>query len=462
MAPQVLSDLTALIMAHPVIFGLSLVLFTPPFYPVLKFFLPLLISTALFILMLFTMGPKGATGNQAGGLESEEKHVAHGGDADVSKRTKSEGSWTDWVKRIEESSMSWMSPRYKSNQWKGNLLNDDNVSILGETSWVNRGDFNPYEQEAASTEEVQSSSSRLIDENINNRFVPTLMAPSELFKVDSDLQRAVDEVYDDLGEDAPELEDVEESETISSPAPRSSHDPENDNGSSPKSGSHGIAHRPLENLSIPKRVKSNSSEVPSPSTDVDGSPGLDKSKKSTFANVRKNSINARSDLSRTSENSDADTPVAESVTLSGKFDHLESLGDLMADSAEAEKNGDESPELAALKPTTHEQVQDLKEQLESFIQDDKNEPPSSKPDHGADKGLSTSEDDRVSKPESSLLEQDDGKSFSSSSPSKKESSNLVNGTDSEISPPTDTAKIELHPPVKHEKASSEEGFSDSQ
>lgn len=116
----------------------------------------------------------------------------------VSKQMKPDGSWKDWVKSIEESSLAWMaSPRGGLSKIHAGL-NDENVSILQEASWVK----GPVEDQSMQYgEDIVGVG--------GGGFMPTLMAPSELFKVDSRLQRSI---YGDmeLGEDAPELEDVVE------------------------------------------------------------------------------------------------------------------------------------------------------------------------------------------------------------------------------------------------------------
>ncbi|KAG0585059.1 hypothetical protein KC19_3G254400 [Ceratodon purpureus] len=380
MAPQVVKDFVALVSAHPILFGMSLILFTPPFFPIVKFFSPLLISTALFMLALFTMGPKSDGDGSEGERDKdwEGSSEADGGDGEgVIKRRRPDGGWMDWVKSIEESSISFMSPRakLKRENWKGGAVNDENASILEDASWAKGGDFSSYEQGDSGVTEEESSASRLMQENVGNSFMPTLIAPSMLFKVDSSLKAAAERsIYDDmdLGEDgpeddAPELEDVEEPEQHEQHEQPGTPAPETEE-SSHQSPGHGVQHQPLENLQIPNRVAAEDSESDSPYTDLDSSSDLDRSKRFMFANVRKNSANANSGLS---VNSDGDTPVAEKLTLSGKFHQMEKLSDFIDDSEHAEKTGQESPELNVLQPTTDEQVEAVKAQLESFVQDDK-------------------------------------------------------------------------------------------
>lgn len=106
---------------------------------------------------------------------------------------------------------------HRSNQWKGTFSNNT-ISVLKEATWVKRGDFNPYEQEAASTKEVECSSLRLLDKNISSKFVPTMMTPFELFRVNSGLHEVAGRVSEDLGDDALDLEDVEESKSVAVPS----------------------------------------------------------------------------------------------------------------------------------------------------------------------------------------------------------------------------------------------------
>lgn len=461
MAPQVLNDFVSLVCAHPVISGMVLILFTPPFFPIVKFFSPLLISTALFMLALFTMGPKstenetsqGGDGDDEGNWELRRNADEHGDGEKVSKRMKPDGSWKDWVESIEESSLSWMSsPRssskHKNENWKHGVLNDDNVSILEETSWVKSADFG----------EDGSSGSRLVEENMitDSSFMPSLMAPSMLFKVDSGLQDAAQRsIYDDitLGEDAPELEDVAEhvtepltepvvepevkpvAEPVAEPVLESDHPSEASVESSAPvpeisqpSGSQGVQHQPLGDLQIPRRA--DGSETDSPATDLDDSPAVDNSKRLIFANLKKSVLNASPSLS------DADTPEAVNLSLSGKLKQMEKLGDFLHDAEHAEEAGQESPKMGLLNPTTAEQVDDVKDHLESFVQEKAASSQTEKslvatspaqPDNEAAKGAE----------EKITSDSTTGNVFLSDSESELE-----------IFPSADPAKMKLHLPVK--------------
>lgn len=50
------SDVIGLIWHHPIVSGVVLLLFTPPLFPIMVYFSPLLISTALFVLAMISMG----------------------------------------------------------------------------------------------------------------------------------------------------------------------------------------------------------------------------------------------------------------------------------------------------------------------------------------------------------------------------------------------------------------------
>lgn len=374
MAVQVWNDFVSVVRAHPVLAGMSLVFFMPPFFPIVKFFSPLLISTALFMLALFTMGPKGVK-------EEGEGEEGEGGDGE--KRRRPDGGWMDWVKSIEESSLTFMSPRAKQKRenWKGG----ESVNILEEASWAKGGDFSSYAQGDSGVTEEESSAARLMQENVGNSFMPTLIAPSMLFNVDPNLKAAAERsIYDDMDldedapeEDAPELEDVEEHEGKLQ-------------SSQQQPAGHGVQHQPMGNLQIPKRVASEDSEAESPATDLDSSSDLDGSRRFM---LRKNSVNANSGLS------DVDTPVAEKLSLSGKLHQMETLGDYIDDTEHAEETGQQSHELNVLQPTTDEQVEDVKDHLDSFVQEEKpKETDGSVPPNPAEKPASTVEATPASKP----------------------------------------------------------------
>ena len=447
MALQVFTDVMALVWQHPFFSCLILLLFTPPFFPIVKFFSPLLISTALFMLALFTMGPHSSTSTESEHREEnwefrraadvkvwEDKSV-RGGERSF-KRTMADGNWMDWLSNVQEAGLSWIETKFRNENWKGSALNDDNVSILQEASWA-RSD--------PSTSGVSTIEEEVV---VTEDRVPAVLAPSMLFKVDSKLKKFVLEKSSevaDFGEDAPGLEDVvEESEQV----PAKSHQT-----SKPGSSVH---HEPLVVLQIPKNTPALATTIESPSTDLDDSSDLEKSKRLVFATVRRNSINASSGLS------DIDTPVAvATLSKSGKLKQIETLGDLIEDKEHAEKTGEELPahELAVLKPTIAEQVDDVKEKLEGFTHSSGEvkrvtvtEKPvnasSSNPKFGIVKKAPGSPLFKDVKGTGKNAKKRSAFSDDDSSSGEEELSDSDSDSEFEIFPPVDPKKMKLHPPVK--------------
>lgn len=428
-------DFVSLVSAHPVISAVILIFFTPPFFPIVKFFSPLLISTALFMLALFTMGPKKNSSSQE---EDEDWTLRRDGDGEkVGKRMKPDGSWKDWVKGIEESSLSWMSSPRSSSKLSKNWKNDDTVSILEEASWVKGAEFMPNRFNGSGETSAE--------------FLPNLMAPSELFKVDSGLQSAVERsMYSDMepGADTPELEDVIEPVAVSVAEPVGmSEGPATEISGvsvepSPSVPSHVILHQPMETLQIPRRI--DSSVTDSPSTDLDDdTPASDISKRLLFAKLKKNSLNANSNLS------DVDTPEAVNLSLSGKLKQMEKLGDLLDDAELAEKTGQVIPEDSLLKPTTAEQVEDVKDQLESFVTE-------------KDTAYSQTEKNSVVVPSQANLDKEAEKTGPVKNTTDNGKELPESDSDIEIFPSADPAKMKLHPPVKLDVENLERKLGNSQ
>ncbi|CAM6018285.1 unnamed protein product [Sphagnum balticum] len=155
MALRVVSELLGLAWRHPLVsFGI-LLLFTPPFFPIIRFFSPLLISTAVFVVAMVSLGPSSSKHGDGGVSESEDnwdfRKSSDGGareweEKDIpqeqengdrpSKKRKSSGreSWVDWVKNVEAIGFAWVDQKLKneSENWPGQKLDDHNVSILQE------------------------------------------------------------------------------------------------------------------------------------------------------------------------------------------------------------------------------------------------------------------------------------------------------------------------------------------
>jgi len=196
----------------------------------------------------------------------------------------------------------------------------------------------------------------------------------------------------------------------------------------PSVPSHVVLHQPLETLQIPRR--SDSIVTDSPFIDLDDdSPVIDNRKRLLFAKLKKDSFNANSNLS------DVDTPEAVNLSLSGKLKQMEKLGELL-DSAElAEKTGQVIPEDSLLKPTTAEQVEDVKDQLESFVTE-------------KDIASSQTEKNSVVAPSQAALDKEAEKTGPVKNTTDNGKELSESDSDIEIFSSADPAKMKLHPPVK--------------
>lgn len=428
MALQVFTDLMALLWQHPVLSGLVLVLFTPPFFPIVKFFSPLLISTALFMLALFTMGGPEASSSTNNNQTPQEENWEFRRAADVKVwedkslftplRKGESASWLDWLQSIAESGYAWVEKKLQNENWKGNSLNDDNVSILQEATWASTpksGD----KDDPSSSSSGGVSEAVATTEDINVR-VPAAISPAVLFKVDSELKAEhVDNAkraVEDIGEDAPsELQTLKKSTSseVQSLKPVSS-----------------VHHESLVSLQIPSITVT--TVIDSPSTDIDNASDLDHSKRF----VRRNSMNA-------SSGSDFDTPVAmATLSNSGRLKQIETLGDLLEDKELNHELSHQEKEL--LKPTIAEQLEAVKEKLEGFTHS---------PERENKAVVTETPPNPVSSPlfkQGKAIRKVKKGSFSDedSSSGEEELSDSDSDSEFEIFPPVDPAKMKLHPPVK--------------
>lgn len=125
MGKKILTEIGQLIYNHPYISCSLLVLFTPPFFPVLKYFSPLLISTALFVVALVTLGPhfesssEHADGKKASKVKISEDKAGVKEDVDGERQAKRQKS-------------GWMDKFKNEGKKSGASLSDENVSILQE------------------------------------------------------------------------------------------------------------------------------------------------------------------------------------------------------------------------------------------------------------------------------------------------------------------------------------------
>ncbi|KAG0591452.1 hypothetical protein KC19_1G177100 [Ceratodon purpureus] len=154
MGTSVISEMGTLIKDHPYISCSLLIFLTPPFFPILKFFSPLLISTALFIVALVTMGPQFEDPSDQEGdlqrsleIDAEVNYRAGDGRRDVKTTNSGKGihfSPSDWIKSCKESGIAWMEQKlFRNDNWRASSLNDENVSILQE-AFANRVEEKPH------------------------------------------------------------------------------------------------------------------------------------------------------------------------------------------------------------------------------------------------------------------------------------------------------------------------------
>lgn len=156
MGSSALSEIGTLISNHPYVSCSLLVFLTPPFFPILKFFSPLLISTALFFLALVTMGPhfedqSDQEGDLQRSLEDKTGHESilgtrtESGERDIKRKTPSKdfrSTIADWAKSCKDSGLTWVEEKLRNENWRGASLNDDNVSILQE-AFAHRAEEQP-------------------------------------------------------------------------------------------------------------------------------------------------------------------------------------------------------------------------------------------------------------------------------------------------------------------------------
>lgn len=175
---SVLSEIGSLMWNHPYVSCSLLVFLTPPFFPILRFFSPLLISTALFVVALVTMGPHFEQPsdqdddflvNASEFKVDEEAESSRRDDAerDVEpkrpSRDTSRSTWSDWVQSCKESGISWVEKKLQNENWKGGSLNDDNVSILQE-AFAHRAEEKPRVMTKLVTRRIPDGYERAVEE----------------------------------------------------------------------------------------------------------------------------------------------------------------------------------------------------------------------------------------------------------------------------------------------------------
>lgn len=391
MAFQVVADLVGLVWRHPMVSCLVLVLFTPPFFPLIKYFSPLLISTGLFILLLVTMGPGKSLSSSSSttplgegeefelrrvttpkvwkddqSLYTEEEEVDENGGRTF-KRRKADG-WMDWVKEIEESGLAWVEKKLKNENWKGSTLNDENVSILQEAFSEKTHPVSTIPETKPSTHQEASTSSS-----------SSLQAQESLAKeVILPFSEALDLIHPQggtIGEAAPPKEEIEfgeggEQRDQVAPVLVTPH-PVRVTESSSDGGGGGVHHLGVVPIQIPLKAATTGGggAEPSPDTELDDTPSELRKRMMSASLVRRDSINANSGKSVSSVESDLDSPAAQvKLSTSGKLHLIENLGNLIEEQEhEVHEHGKKSPVLQALKPTAADELQDVKDKLEHFL-----------------------------------------------------------------------------------------------
>lgn len=391
MAFQVVADLVGLVWRHPMVSCLVLVLFTPPFFPLIKYFSPLLISTGLFILLLVTMGPGKSLSSSSSttplgegeefelrrvttpkvwkddrSLYTEEEEVDENGGRTF-KRRKADG-WMDWVKEIEESGLAWVEKKLKNENWKGSTLNDENVSILQEA-------FSDKTHPVSTIPETKPSTRQEASTSSSSSLQAQPSVAKEVILPFSDALDLINPQAGTIGEVAPLKEEIEfgeggEQRDQVAPVLVTPH-PVRATESSSNVGGGGVHHLGVVPIQIPLKAATtgDGGAEPSPDTELDDTPSEFRQRMMSASLVRRDSMNANSGKSVSSVESDLDSPAAQvKLSKSGKLHLIESLGNLIEEQEhEVHEHGKKSPVLQALKPTAADELQDVKDKLEHFL-----------------------------------------------------------------------------------------------
>lgn len=177
MGTIVFSEIGALMRDHPYVSCSLLIFLTPPFFPILKFFSPLLISTTLFVVALVTMGPQfQGPSEQEDDLQDFSEVNSEGeagfrtGDArrDVRRQQSSKEirlSPGDWINSCKEAGLAWAEQKlFRNENWRGASLNDDNVSILQE-AFAHRAEEKPRVMMRLVTRRIPAEEERVAEEH---------------------------------------------------------------------------------------------------------------------------------------------------------------------------------------------------------------------------------------------------------------------------------------------------------
>jgi hypothetical protein len=263
MALRVLCDVFGLAWRHPLVSIGILALFTPPFFPIIRFFSPLLISTAVLVVAMISLGPssKGKKKMMHHGVstsedddvsfafhrkaappvvgtvweddnegvvqENEQENVERGVFKNRNSSTES-SSWMDLMRNLEALGLAWANQKLKNHNCPGSTLDDSNVSILQEVFELRTDPATVSEASELSNvvcnEEEESKPSQICQESVAE---DRLQGHSDESPTDQSLQRttAVEEVVaassdpdeiqeGDLEHNAPVAAEVEQENVV--------------------------------------------------------------------------------------------------------------------------------------------------------------------------------------------------------------------------------------------------------
>jgi len=417
---------------HPFVCLGVLALFTPPFFPVIRFFSPLLISTGVFVVAMVSLGPSSkhevpqsdSWGFRKASDVREEK-VGHEQEQELrhsstkQQRRQGKESWTDWVKNVEATGLAWVDQKLKNEDWTAPILDDRNVSILQEA-------FGQRKQ----PESVAEASK--IDAVFNEAAAPEPVLPQE---------REVKELS--AREEAP-VEGFQQADFVQEVVCSANERPSV--GAFPDAEEkYVVEEAPIsvedEQFSVPVIVIPGKPLQREPSVST---PSANPDEDSRQEEAQRKAL---SSLSMVSRSSDVESP-ARPLSTTEKLSVIESL----ADAIEAQENEPEeakqkaSPVIKALRPSTSDKVTDIIEKLKGFVEDGA---PSSKaaPSLVIKTVLpaSRSSKDKINNEESLGSSDDEDEETSSED-------GVVSDSDSDsefqIFPQLKPADIKIHPPVK--------------
>jgi hypothetical protein len=426
------SDVFGLAWRHPFVCICVLALFTPPFFPVIRFFSPLLISTGVFVVAMVSLGPSSkhevAQSDSWGFRKASDVREEKVGQEEKknlrlssTKQQRSQGkdSWMDWVKNVEATGLAWVDQKLKNEDWTAPILDDRNVSILQEA-------FGQRKQ----AESVPESSKT--DAVINEAAAPEPVLPQE---------REVKQLS--AYEEAP-IEGFQQAGVVQEVVCSANERPSEGAFLDAKE-KYVVEEAPIsvadEQFSVPVIVVSDKllqrePSVSSPSADPDGGSRQEEAQRK-----------ALSSLSMVSQSSDVEGPVRP-LSTTEKLSVIESL----ADAIEAQENQPEegkqkaSPVIKALQPSASDKVTDIIEKLKGFVEDGA---PSSKaaPSLVIKTVLPASFSSKDKSNKEEILGSSDEEDEESSS-----EDGVVSDSESDpgilIFPQLKPADIKIHPPVK--------------